>query len=80
MNQELTAKGSTTSYATGTICPKTGSYKSSNKYMDAIVLVIKGAKFPTGLDGGKTYWTALSTSTDGSKESFTSVKVTAGAA
>jgi hypothetical protein len=77
MNQELTAKGST-SYATGTICPKTASYKSVSKYMETILLIVKGTKFPTGVDGGKTYWTALSSTTDGGKTEFTSVTVTAG--
>jgi hypothetical protein len=79
MNQDLTAKGgtSTTGYATGTICPKTGSYKSSTKYTDTIVVFVKGATFPTGSDGKKTTWTALSSS-DASRTSFDSVKVVAG--
>lgn len=76
MTQENTRIG-TTGYATGTICPKTGSYKSVNKYMETIVVVAKGTKFPPGTDGGKTTWTALS-STDGSRTSFESVRVTAG--
>lgn len=67
-----------TGYATGTICTKTGSYKTSNKYMDTIVVVAKGDPFPAGTDGAKTTWTALSSSTDGSKTSFESVKVSAG--
>lgn len=78
MTQENTRIGFTTSYATGSICPKTGSYKTSNKYMDTIVVVAKGTKFPAGTDGSKVYWTALSASSDGSSTSFESVKVTAG--
>lgn len=77
MTQENLRAG-TTGYATGTICPRTGNYKSSNKYMDTIIVVAKGTPFPAGTDGGKTTWTALSASTDGSKTSFESVKVTAG--
>ena len=77
MTQENQRVGPT-GYTTGTICPKTGSYKSSNKYMDTIVVVAKGDAFPAGTDGAKTTWTALSTSTDGSKTSFESVKVSAG--
>ena len=65
-------------YATGAICPKTGSYKSSNKFMDTIVVICKGDKFPAGTDGAKTTWAALSASTDGSKTGFESVKVSAG--
>ena len=77
MTQENTRIGTTTSYATGTICPKTGSYKTSNKYMDTIVAVAKNPKFPAGPDGSKVYWTALS-SADSSRTSFESVQVTAG--
>lgn len=77
MTQENLRVGPT-GYATGSICPKTGSYKSSNKYMDTIIVVAKGDAFPTGTDGAKTTWTALSSSTDGGKTSFESVKVSAG--
>jgi hypothetical protein len=77
MNQDTQKTGFTIGYATGTTCPKTGSYKSSNKYMDTIILVAKGDTFPAGTDGSKTTWTALST-TDSSKTSFDSVKVSAG--
>lgn len=78
MNQENLKTGFTTGYATGTICPRTGSYKSSNRFMDTIIPMVKGDKFPTGPDGSKTTWTALSTSTDSTKTEFESVKVTAG--
>jgi hypothetical protein len=79
MNLDTTAqKGGSTSFATGTICTKTGSYKSSNKYMDTIIVVVKGDKFPAGVDGSKTTWSALSSSLDGAKSGFDSVKVAAG--
>lgn len=77
MTQDNQRVGGTTGYATGTVCAKTGSYKSSNKFMDTIIVVCKGDKFPSGTDGAKTTWTALSSS-DASKTSFESVKVSAG--
>lgn len=76
MTQENLRAGSS-GYATGSICPRTGNYKSSNKFMDTIIMVCKGDAFPTGSDGAKTTWTALS-SADSSKTSFESVKVSAG--
>lgn len=79
MNQE-NLKGGSFGYASGSVCPKTGSYKSTNNYVDTIVAVAKGDKFPSGADGGKTTWTALSTATDGNKTGFDSVRATAGAA
>ena len=81
MNQDLLAKppsdGGSTGYATGTTCPKTGSYKSVTKYTETIVCFVKGVKFPNGSDGKKTTWTALS-STDSSKTGFESVRVAPG--
>lgn len=86
MNQDLFAKppsdggNTTTSFSTGSICPKTGSYKSINKYLEAIIVVVKNAKFPTGTDGKKTTWTSLEGTSSGSSSggSFESVKVVAG--
>ena len=81
MNQDLIAnKTGSTGYATGTICPKTGSYKSVTKYTETIVCFVKGATFPVGSDGRKTTWNALSTTTDSSRTSFDSVTAVAGAA
>ena len=80
-NQELSAGGNTTfttGYTTGTICQRTGSYKAENKYMQAIVVVVKGAKFPAFLDGKKTTWYALSSSTSTTSSGFESTKVAAG--
>ena len=39
--QTLTSTNSTftTGYSSGTVCPRTGSYKAENKYMQAIVVV-----------------------------------------
>lgn len=71
----------TTSYATGTVCQFSGTYRASNRYMDIIGLYAKGEIFRVGPDGKKTTWTALTkdTSTNNSG-SFDSVKVVAGSA
>ena len=84
-SQELSAGGNTTfttGYSSGTVCPRTGSYKAENKYMQAIVVVVKDAKFPNFLDGKKCTWTALSTTTTAmtSDSGFESAKVAPGAA
>lgn len=69
----------TTGYATGTVCQRSGNYRASNKYMDIVVAYAKGDIFFGGPDGKKTTWYALtstlSTNNDGS---FDSVKVAAG--
>ena len=84
MTQESLAGGNggfntTTGYATGTICPASGSYRASNKYMDAVVLMAKGETFLPGPDGKKTTWYRLTSSLSTNKDgSFSSVKVSAG--
>jgi hypothetical protein len=69
----------TTGYATGTVCQRSGNYRASNKYMDIVIAYAKGDIFFAGPDGKKTTWYALtstlSTNQDGS---FESVKVAAG--
>jgi hypothetical protein len=81
-SQDLLADGnnfkSTTGFTTGTVCTRTGSYKASNKYMQAIVVVVKGDKFPTFTDGRKTTWYALSSSTSTTSSGFDSITVEAG--
>ena len=81
-SQELTAGGNstfTTGYSSGTVCPRTGSYTAQNKYMNAIVVVLKGAKFPNFIDGKKCTWTALSeTTTSSSGSGFESARVAPG--
>lgn len=79
-SQELTSSF-TTGFATGTVCTRTGSYKASNNYMQAIVVVVKGNKFPNFTDGKKTTWYALSSSgASASDDGFTAVTAQAGAA
>src|ERR1051326_6196509 len=69
MSQDFTAQtdstadkggfSTTTGYATGTICPATGTYRASNKYLDIILAVEVGEIFHPGPDGKKTTWYAL---------------------
>lgn len=69
----------TTGYATGTICGRSGNYRASNKYMDIVVAYAKGETFLAGPDGKKTTWYALTRSLSTNENgSFDSVKVTAG--
>lgn len=48
-----------TGYATGTICPKTDTYRAANQYIENIVVVSKGQAFPPFSDGSKTIWYPL---------------------
>jgi hypothetical protein len=71
----------TTGYATGTICQRTGNYQAENKYLRVVVPYSLGQAFLPGPDGKKTIWYALaaavstSSTSDGS---FNSVKVQPG--
>jgi hypothetical protein len=71
----------TTGYATGTVCQRSGNYQAENKYLRVVVPYAVGDKFLAGPDGRKTTWYALaaavstSSTSDGS---FTSVKVQPG--
>lgn len=71
--------GSTTGFATGTICTSSGTYRCSNKYMDIVAIFVVGQAFLPGGDGRKTTWfpltKSLSTNSDGG---FRSVKVEPG--
>ena len=86
MNEELLAKppsdGASTG-TTGTTCTKTGLFKSTDGKIEFIEYIAAGDVFPP-FPGGKgtksCTWTRLSVSSDGSKTSFESVKVTAGTA
>jgi hypothetical protein len=48
-----------TGYPTGTICPKTGTYRARNQYTEIILVVTKGKAFPPFSDGSKTIWYAI---------------------
>ena len=78
-NQDFTSFNTTTGYATGSVCPSSGTYRASNKYMDIVLAVAAGEVFLTGPDGKKTTWYALSPSlTTNSDGSFSAVKVAPG--
>ena len=69
----------TTGYATGTVCPSSGTYRASNKYMDIVMAIAQGEVFLPGPDGKKTIWYALSSSLSTNQDgSFSSVKVAPG--
>ena len=73
------AYSTTTGYATGTICQRSGNYRASNKYMDIVVAYAKGDLFLPGADGKKTTWYALTADLSTNKDgSFGAVKVAAG--
>ncbi|HKG78995.1 MAG TPA: hypothetical protein VKA78_06235, partial [Pyrinomonadaceae bacterium] len=56
-----------------------GTYRASNKYMDAVLIFAAGEVFLPFVDGRKTTWYALSPTLSTNKDgSFTSVKVVAG--
>jgi len=61
-NQD-TKTGSTTGYATGTVCKKSGTYRASNKYLENIIVMGEGEVFPPFSDGTKTMWYPRSSGT-----------------
>lgn len=78
---DLTAT-KTSGGTTGTTCGKTGLYKASDGRIVSVLLIKKGDPFPpfVGANGTtKTTWYAVSSSSDGTKTSFESVTVSAGA-
>ena len=81
LSQDLTADssfkngGTTSSFATGTTCTSSGTYRAFNKYLENIIVMGVGDVFPPFSDGRKTTWSTLTPSTT---DSFTSVKVAAG--
>lgn len=79
VNQEFSSFNTTTGYATGSVCPASGTYRASNKYMDIVLAVAAGELFQPGPDGKKTTWYALSSSLSTNNDgSFSSVKVAPG--
>jgi hypothetical protein len=55
--------GTTTGYPTGTKCPKSGTYRASNKYLEIIIVVAAGEIFPPFSDGSKTIWYPVKSTT-----------------
>jgi hypothetical protein len=69
----------TTGFATGSTCTSSGTFRASNKYMDAIIVLAADEIFPPFVDGKKTTWYALSPTLSTNKDgSFSSVKVAPG--
>ena len=69
----------TTSYATGTVVPSSGTYVAKNKYMDLFRVYGKDEIFGPDATGKKCSWTALNPSTTLSNDGgFNSVKVAPG--
>ena len=78
MSQESKIGGST---ASGATCTKTGLYKATDGKIEIIQYIYQGSPFPPfpgGTATGNCTWTALSPTADGSRKSFTAVKVAAG--
>lgn len=48
-----------TGYPTGSICPKTATYRAKNQYTSITIVVTKGKVFPPFSDGTKTTWYEL---------------------
>ena len=83
-NQDLTQdsfKTGTSTGATGTICTETSLYTATDNKISFILYISAGDPFPAfpgGNGKGKTTWTRLGLSSDGSKSSFEGVLVPAG--
>ena len=89
MNQESIAGGlgggntSGTSFATGSVCPKTGLYKTTDgkiEFIEYYAINDLFRLFPGGNGTKKCLWTRVTLASDGSKTGFTAVKVDAGTA
>ncbi len=48
-----------TGYPSGSICPKTGTYRAKNQYTSVTLVVTKGKAFPAFSDGSKAIWYPL---------------------
>jgi hypothetical protein len=82
MSQELRGGGGNLGGSTtGTICPKSGLYKSTDGKIEFIEYIVAGAAFPNfpgGTGTKKGTWTKVSLATDGDRTSLEAVKVAAG--
>ena len=69
----------TTSYATGTVVPVSGTYVAKNKYMDLFQVYGKDEIFGTDATNKKYTWQALNPATTTANDGgFNSVKVSPG--
>jgi hypothetical protein len=69
------SKTTSTGFATGAKCTKSGTYRADNKYLRIIIVLEEGEEFPPFVDGEKTIWYELTPST---KSTFDPVKVSPG--
>lgn len=82
MSQNTEKIGTTTTGTTGGTCSVSGLYKATDGRIEFIQNFAAGEKFfafPGGNAKSKCTWTLMSKSADGSKTSFTAVKVADGA-
>lgn len=87
MSQEFTqgfgSGNGSTGGATGSICAETSIYKATDGKIEFVLHIAAGDPFP-GFPGGtgtkKCTWTKATLAADGSRRSFTAVKVAAGTA
>lgn len=80
MSQELRG-GNTGGFATGSNCPKTGLYKSTDGKIEFIEYIEQNSAFPAFPGGSgtkKCTWYRLSQATDGARSDFNAVKVAPG--
>ncbi|HEU4796537.1 MAG TPA: hypothetical protein VFT02_12955 [Pyrinomonadaceae bacterium] len=82
INQELAAGGgnSTTSFSTGTLCPKTGLWKTFDGRLEVIEYYAQNEPFRSSPSGNnkKCSWTRVTLASDGGKTSYDAVKVADG--
>lgn len=58
-----TKTGTTTGFATGTVCKKSGTYRATNNKIENVIVVAEGEVFPPFSDGAKTVWYLRTTTT-----------------
>ncbi len=83
MSQDTQKAPTTTTGTTGGTCMVSGLYKATDGRIEFIQPFVVGDNFfafPGGTAKSKCTWTLMSKSTDGSKSTFTAVRVAAGSA
>jgi hypothetical protein len=84
MSQELRGGGGNLGGSTtGTICTKSGLYKTTDGKIEFIEYIVAGAAFPNfpgGTGTKKCTWNRVTLATDGDRTNLEAVKVAAGTA
>ena len=81
MSQTEFKTGGSSGFTTGTICTDTNLYKCTDNKVEYIEHIAAGTAFPPfpgGNGKGKAVWNKLTLEADGSRTTFTAVKVEAG--